>query len=102
MLGQSWRQKHCVSRADCLGTAPLRPAAMSGKSLLLKVILLGDGGVGKSSLMNRFNTGSRFSYLEALDEKYLCGHSPGHVKGFRVTRSSGDLDHETSAGFCHK
>ncbi|XP_035744700.1 ras-related protein Rab-9B isoform X3 [Egretta garzetta] len=31
----------------------LRPAAMSGKSLLLKVILLGDGGVGKSSLMNR-------------------------------------------------
>ncbi|PKU31928.1 ras-related protein rab-9b [Limosa lapponica baueri] len=41
---------------DCLGTAPLRPAAMSGKSLLLKVILLGDGGVGKSSLMNRYVT----------------------------------------------
>ncbi|KAM9600572.1 ras-related protein Rab-9B isoform 2-T6 [Morphnus guianensis] len=29
---------------------------MSGKSLLLKVILLGDGGVGKSSLMNRYVT----------------------------------------------
>ncbi|KAG5194202.1 hypothetical protein MJG53_020204 [Ovis ammon polii x Ovis aries] len=31
-------------------------ATMSGKSLLLKVILLGDGGVGKSSLMNRYVT----------------------------------------------
>ncbi|KAH1165110.1 hypothetical protein KIL84_022669 [Mauremys mutica] len=31
-------------------------AAMTGKSLLLKVILLGDGGVGKSSLMNRYVT----------------------------------------------
>ncbi|KAI1234712.1 hypothetical protein IHE44_0003088 [Lamprotornis superbus] len=41
---------------DCLGTLSLRPAAMSGKSLLLKVILLGDGGVGKSSLMNRYVT----------------------------------------------
>ncbi|XP_054070678.1 ras-related protein Rab-9B isoform X3 [Rissa tridactyla] len=50
-------EKHCQKRAaDCLGTAPLRPAAMSGKSLLLKVILLGDGGVGKSSLMNRYVT----------------------------------------------
>uniref|UniRef100_A0A8D0B9B8 small monomeric GTPase n=1 Tax=Salvator merianae TaxID=96440 RepID=A0A8D0B9B8_SALMN len=29
---------------------------MSGKSLLLKLILLGDGGVGKSSLMNRYVT----------------------------------------------
>lgn len=27
---------------------------MSQKSKLLKVVLLGDGGVGKSSLMNRF------------------------------------------------
>lgn len=27
---------------------------MSGKTKLLKVVLLGDGGVGKSSLMNRF------------------------------------------------
>ena len=27
---------------------------MAGKSKLLKVVLLGDGGVGKSSLMNRF------------------------------------------------
>ena len=27
---------------------------MSGKAKLLKVVLLGDGGVGKSSLMNRF------------------------------------------------
>lgn len=27
---------------------------MAGKSQLLKVVLLGDGGVGKSSLMNRF------------------------------------------------
>ncbi|TEA39998.1 hypothetical protein DBR06_SOUSAS2910041, partial [Sousa chinensis] len=26
----------------------------AGKSLLFKVILLGDGGVGKSSLMNRY------------------------------------------------
>ncbi|XP_073414877.1 ras-related protein Rab-9B-like [Dendrobates tinctorius] len=31
-------------------------SAMSGKSLLLKVILLGDGGVGKSSIMNRYVT----------------------------------------------
>ncbi|KAL5012933.1 hypothetical protein ScPMuIL_011484 [Solemya velum] len=30
---------------------------MSGKSKLLKVVLLGDGGVGKSSLMNRFVSG---------------------------------------------
>ncbi|XP_066496350.1 ras-related protein Rab-9B [Tiliqua scincoides] len=29
---------------------------MSGKALLLKAILLGDGGVGKSSLMSRFVT----------------------------------------------
>lgn len=29
---------------------------MAGKSKLLKVVLLGDGGVGKSSLMNRFVT----------------------------------------------
>ncbi|XP_067848804.1 ras-related protein Rab-9A [Heptranchias perlo] len=29
---------------------------MAGKSTLLKVILLGDGGVGKSSLMNRYVT----------------------------------------------
>lgn len=29
---------------------------MSGKSLLLKVLLLGDGGVGKNSLMNRYVT----------------------------------------------
>uniref|UniRef100_A0A8C6B1H0 RAB9A, member RAS oncogene family n=1 Tax=Monodon monoceros TaxID=40151 RepID=A0A8C6B1H0_MONMO len=27
---------------------------MAGKSLFFKVILLGDGGVGKSSLMNRY------------------------------------------------
>ena len=27
---------------------------MANKSSLLKVVLLGDGGVGKSSLMNRF------------------------------------------------
>ncbi|XP_070553895.1 ras-related protein Rab-9A-like [Ptychodera flava] len=29
---------------------------MAGKSTLLKVVILGDGGVGKSSLMNRFIT----------------------------------------------
>lgn len=29
---------------------------MAGKSSLFKVILLGDGGVGKSSLMNRYVT----------------------------------------------
>ncbi|KAM6427055.1 ras-related protein Rab-9B [Liasis olivaceus] len=43
----------------CSGTSHsllLAAAAMSGKSLLLKVILLGDGGVGKSSLMNRYVT----------------------------------------------
>ncbi|KAK3534900.1 hypothetical protein QTP70_001983 [Hemibagrus guttatus] len=33
---------------------PAVSGIMSGKSLLLKVILLGDGGVGKSSLMNRY------------------------------------------------
>lgn len=38
------------------GEAPLPPlpGAMTTKSLVLKVILLGDGGVGKSSLMNRY------------------------------------------------
>uniref|UniRef100_A0A4W4EZD8 small monomeric GTPase n=2 Tax=Electrophorus electricus TaxID=8005 RepID=A0A4W4EZD8_ELEEL len=35
---------------------PAFAGVMSGKSLLLKVILLGDGGVGKSSLMNRYVT----------------------------------------------
>lgn len=45
-----------LNPAGCLGPSSLRPAAMSGKSLLLKVILLGDGGVGKSSLMNRYVT----------------------------------------------
>lgn len=51
-----WLFYNFLNPADCLGTLPLRPAAMSGKSLLLKVILLGDGGVGKSSLMNRYVT----------------------------------------------
>lgn len=32
------------------------PITMAAKSSLLKVILLGDGGVGKSSLMNRYVT----------------------------------------------
>lgn len=32
------------------------PVTMTAKSSLLKVILLGDGGVGKSSLMNRYVT----------------------------------------------
>ncbi|XP_058713650.1 ras-related protein Rab-9A isoform X2 [Poecile atricapillus] len=32
------------------------PVTMAAKSSLLKVILLGDGGVGKSSLMNRYVT----------------------------------------------
>ncbi|KAJ1199264.1 hypothetical protein NDU88_003102 [Pleurodeles waltl] len=39
-----------------IGILSSTAAAMSGKSLLLKVILLGDGGVGKSSLMNRYVT----------------------------------------------
>ncbi|XP_029377240.1 ras-related protein Rab-9A-like isoform X1 [Echeneis naucrates] len=37
--------------------------AMTSKSTLLKVILLGDGGVGKSSLMNRFVTNKFDSHL---------------------------------------
>lgn len=39
-----------------INSSPSGAATMSGKSLLLKVILLGDGGVGKSSLMNRYVT----------------------------------------------
>ena len=38
------------------------------KSALLKVILLGDGGVGKSSLMNRY-------VCDSFDEK--CFHTIG-------------------------
>ena len=34
-----------------------RKGRMSSKSTFLKVVLLGDGGVGKSSLMNRFVSG---------------------------------------------
>ncbi|XP_057679344.1 ras-related protein Rab-9A-like [Corythoichthys intestinalis] len=37
--------------------------AMTSKSPLFKVILLGDGGVGKSSLMNRFVTNKFDSHL---------------------------------------
>eukprot|EP00069_Balaena_mysticetus_P012025 bmy_21535T0 len=39
-----------------INSSPSGATTMSGKSLLLKVILLGDGGVGKSSLMNRYVT----------------------------------------------
>ncbi|XP_074714889.1 ras-related protein Rab-9A isoform X2 [Strix uralensis] len=43
-----------VSRSRKLGGSV--PVTMAAKSSLLKVILLGDGGVGKSSLMNRYVT----------------------------------------------
>lgn len=39
---------------------------MSSKSTFLKVVLLGDGGVGKSSLMNRFVSGNKIDVADRV------------------------------------
>ncbi|PWA32128.1 hypothetical protein CCH79_00013474 [Gambusia affinis] len=66
---------------------PLHPhiaAAMMSKSALLKVILLGDGGVGKSSLMNRYVTNKFDSHLfHTIGVEFL--NRELEVDGRRVT-----------------
>ncbi|XP_042068726.1 ras-related protein Rab-9A isoform X1 [Haplochromis burtoni] len=60
------------------------PGFMMSKSALLKVILLGDGGVGKSSLMNRYVTNKFDSHLfHTIGVEFL--NKELEVDGRRVT-----------------
>ncbi|MEQ2307358.1 Ras- protein Rab-9A, partial [Ameca splendens] len=59
-------------------------AAVMSKSALLKVILLGDGGVGKSSLMNRYVTNKFDAHLfHTIGVEFL--NKELEVDGRRVT-----------------